>query len=109
MPVLSAGAKKALKSHQPLRMFLLRLNWPEPLHIKLQKKRTVEGGRLGEEIDTNHPLPPLTAHSDLAFVGCLLSSVDTQAVNSEALTACDCLEGSESIEHVLRLAYVEQS
>lgn len=40
-------------------MFLLRLNWPEPLHIKLQKKkRTVEGGRLGVEIDTKHPLLP---------------------------------------------------
>lgn len=45
------------------------------------------------EIDTNHPLPPLTAHSDLTFVACLLSSVDAQAVNSEVLTACDCLEG----------------
>lgn len=74
-------------------MFLLRLNWPEPLHIKLQKKRAVEGGRLGVEIDTNRPLLPLTAYSDLAFVGCLLSGVDTQAVNSEVLTACDCLEG----------------
>lgn len=91
--VLSAGAKKGLKSHQPLRMFLLRLNWPEPLHIKLQKKRAVQGGRLGVEIDTNRPLLPLTAYSDLAFVGCLLSGVDTQAVNSEVLTACDCLEG----------------
>lgn len=62
-PLLHAGAKKGLKSRQPLRMFLLRLNWTMPLHIKLQKKRTVEGGRLGVEIDTNHqdhhhPNPP---------------------------------------------------
>lgn len=85
--------KKGLKSHQPVRMFLLHLNWPEPLHIKLQKKKAVQGGRLGVEIDTNRPLLPLTAYSDLAFVGCLLSGVDTQAVNSEVLTARDCLEG----------------
>lgn len=48
-------------------MFLLRLNWPEPLHIKLQEKGTV-GGRLGVEIDASHPLLLLTAHSDLLWV-----------------------------------------
>lgn len=46
-------AQKGLKSHQPLRTFLLLLNWPEPLHIKLQGEKS-----WGEvEIDTN-PLPP---------------------------------------------------
>lgn len=46
VPVPSAGAK-GLKSHQPLKTVLLRLNWPEPLHIKLQKnssRRRAGGG-----------------------------------------------------------------
>ncbi len=69
--------RKGLKSHQPLRTFLLLLNWPEPLHIKLQKNSSRRRAG-GVEIDTTTPIPilPLKVHSDLAFAGCLLNNVD---------------------------------
>lgn len=53
VPVTSAGAK-GLKSHQPLRTFLLLLNWPEPLHIKLQKNSSRRGAGGGD----GHQPPP---------------------------------------------------
>lgn len=53
--------KKGLKSHQPLRMFLLRLNWPKPLHIKLQKKKNCWRRKAGGG-DWHQP-PPLASYS----------------------------------------------
>ncbi|TKS89922.1 hypothetical protein D9C73_024051 [Collichthys lucidus] len=67
--------RKGLKSHQPLRTFLLLLNWPEPLAHKTSEK-TVQGGEMGVEIDTTTPILPLTGRSDLAVAGCLENYVD---------------------------------
>lgn len=85
--------RKGLKSHQPLRTLLLLLNWPEPPAHKTSEKQFKEESR-GWRL-TPPPPPPSCLLQPIEIWQLLVVywTVWTLAVNSDVLTACDCLEG----------------